>query len=284
VAPLGVLASRDDDEVLRSVEADIVVHGTHPRLARVEPELAKIVGAGLNVVTLTEEAGYPWNSHPDESRRLDALAKENGVSILGTGVSPGFIWDSFPSVFSLVSSTITAIKLRRRTTLSFLSDTTLSQMGIGLTESDFADAVKDGEVIGHVGSRQSLDMLGTALGWRLESFEEGLSSVVGYQGEEDDPRARDDRVCGFDQTASAVYDQGTADIALSARLGITETFDEIELVGSPARILRITPAVEAVATTQAVVANVIPAVIRAEPGLRTMLDLPLAGARLAATA
>lgn len=282
VGPLGVLASTDADEVLGSVDADIAVHATHPRLAVVEPELAAIVDAGLNVITTTEEAAFPWGSHPEEAGRLDEQAKSRGVSILATGVSPGFIWDSLVSVFALGSSGISAIKLRRRTTMSYLSDGTLGQMGVGLTASEFEEAVQAGDVFGHVGSRQSLDMVGTALGWKPVSFEETLVGVVGYEGDADeDVRPVDpERVCGFDQTAHGVFDRGAIEVTLAARLGIRDTYDEIELVGPNPRLLRITPAVEAMVTTHAMVANVLPAVVGAQPGLRTMLDLPLAGARL----
>jgi hypothetical protein len=67
-------------------------------------------------------------------------------------------------------------------------------------------------------------------------------------------------------------------VLLEPRLDLRETFDEIEVVGSPSGCLRIVPAVEPVATAQAVTVNVIPAAVHAEPGLRTMLDVPV-GAR-----
>jgi 4-hydroxy-tetrahydrodipicolinate reductase len=274
IGPIGVVASRDEDEVLAGLDADIVVHATKPRLVAVEPELKKIVEAGVNVVTLTEEAAYPWNSHPEESGRLDALAKSQDVSILATGVNPGFIWDTLVGVFTLGSRDVSEIKLRRRTTLSFLSDQTLGQMGVGLSLSEFEVAVARGDVIGHLGTRQSLEMLGVALGWRLQTFEETLAAVA----VDDENEA--DRVCGFRQLAKAVFDGGSIEVTLEPRLDLDETYDEIELVGAPDRRLRIVPAVEPVATAQAVAVNVLPSVIRAEPGLRTMLDLPFPSARL----
>lgn len=282
VGPLGVLASTDQDAVLGGTEADIVVHATHPRLAIVESELTKIIEAGLNVVTLTEEAAFPWGSHPEESTRLDELARSRGVSILGTGASPGFIWDSLVAVFTLGFADVSEIKLRRRTTMSFLSDATLGQMGVGLTQSEFDDAVRSGDVFGHVGSRQSLEMVGAALNWSPLRFEETLAGVVGYEDDvpEDVRPVGPDRVCGFNQTAHATFDKGSIEVTLTARLGIRDTYDEIEIVSSLPRVLRIAPAMEGVATAQAVVVNVLPSVICAAPGLRTMLDLPLAGARL----
>ena len=273
IGPIGIFASKDEDAVLSDVEADIVVHATRPLLATVEGELAKILGAGLNVVTLTEEAAYPWNSHPDEAGRLDALAKSHDVSLLATGVNPGFIWDTLIGVFTLGSREISQIKVRRRTTLSFLSKQTLSEMGLGLPLADFDAAVARGEVIGHVGTRQSFEMLGVALGWRLQTFEETLAGVA-------DNKIEPGRVRGFRQLAKAVFDGGSIDLTLEPLLDHQETYDEIELLGSPDRLLRMAPAAEPMSTAQAVAVNVLPAVIRAEPGLRTMLDLPFPSARL----
>lgn len=275
IGRLGVTASLDEDAVLDSVEADVALHATKPWLTTVEPELARLVEAGLNVVTLTEEAAYPWGSHPEESRRLDALARLRGVSILATGVNPGFIWDTLPAVLTLGSAEISKIRLRRRTTLSFLSDATLAQMGIGLSREDFDAAVACGDVIGHLGTRQSVELLGAALGWNLGAFAESLSCVV-------DEDAEPPRVCGFRQVATATFDSGTVDVLLEPRLGLAESVDEIELVGTPPRLLRIEPAVEPIATAQAVAVNALPAVVEAEPGFRTMLDLPLPSARLRA--
>ena len=180
IGPIGIFASKDEDAVLSDVEADIVVHATRPLLATVEGELAKILGAGLNVVTLTEEAAYPWNSHPDEAGRLDALAKSHDVSGAwqagSTRDSSGTPWWG---TFSLGSRSISEIKIRRQTTLSFLSKQTLAQMGIGLTAANFDAAVASGEVLGHVGTRQSLELVGASFGWELESFEESLTGVEG---------------------------------------------------------------------------------------------------------
>jgi 4-hydroxy-tetrahydrodipicolinate reductase len=271
IDPLGVRASTDADAVLAGVEADVAVHATHPHLSVVEPELAQLVEAGLDVLTLTEEAAYPWASHPQEAARLDALAKGKGVSLLASGINPGFLWDTLVGVFTLGSRAISAISIQRRTTLSALSEQTLAQMGIGLTVGEFEAAVARGDVFGHVGTRQSLELVGTALGWRLESFEETLNGV---------PEPGGDRVTGFRQLARAVFDGGSIEVRLEPRLWLEDTYDEIEFRGTPYRRLRITPAMEPMSTAQAVAVNLLPAVRAAAPGLRTMLDVPLPSARL----
>ena len=48
---------------------------------------------GVNVVTTAEEMSYPKAGEPELTAKMDAVARENGVSILGTGVNPGLIMD-----------------------------------------------------------------------------------------------------------------------------------------------------------------------------------------------
>ena len=50
---------------------------------------SRAVKAGANVICIAEKLAYPWASDPEWAERFDALAKEHGVSILGTGVNPG---------------------------------------------------------------------------------------------------------------------------------------------------------------------------------------------------
>jgi 4-hydroxy-tetrahydrodipicolinate reductase len=55
----------------------------------------------------------------------------------------------------------------------------------------------------------------------------------------------------------------------------TETGDYIFLKGTPEVNMKITPEVEGGLGTIAMCVNMIPQVINAEPGLKTMIDLPV---------
>lgn len=86
----GVIVSDDADAVLRDSGANIAILTTNSYLADHEPFVERCVRAGVNVITIAEEALHPWRTSPGAAARLDALAKEHGVSIFGGGHEDAF--------------------------------------------------------------------------------------------------------------------------------------------------------------------------------------------------
>ena len=69
----------------------IVVIATTSWTKEQMPDLKKILSAGINCISIAEELAAPEAQSPELAAELDDLAKERGVSILGTGVNPGFV-------------------------------------------------------------------------------------------------------------------------------------------------------------------------------------------------
>ena len=61
-----------------------------------------IVSQKVNVVATAEEMSYPKAQEPELAAEMDRLAKENGVSILGTGINPGLIMDLLVLILKLL--------------------------------------------------------------------------------------------------------------------------------------------------------------------------------------
>ena len=110
---LGVLASVNENEVLPKVKADIVFHATSSSLKHVIYQLESIMKAGSNVVSTCEELAYPWTRQADLAREIDRIAKDNSVTVLATGVNPGFVMDTWPILMTAVCKDVKKIKVVR---------------------------------------------------------------------------------------------------------------------------------------------------------------------------
>lgn len=56
---------------------------------KVFPKIKTVLEKKINVVTTAEEMACPQAQNPELAAEIDKIAKENGVSVLGTGINPG---------------------------------------------------------------------------------------------------------------------------------------------------------------------------------------------------
>jgi 4-hydroxy-tetrahydrodipicolinate reductase len=82
---MGVLIDDDPDRVLASRQADIAVIAVASYMSDMYEHLRRCAAHGVNAVTISEEALYPWNTSPMATAELDRLARQNGVTLTGTG-------------------------------------------------------------------------------------------------------------------------------------------------------------------------------------------------------
>ena len=91
----------------------VVTHTTSSSLARCLPELLAAVEAGAHVVSSCEELSYPWLQAPEAAATIDAAARAAGVSVVGTGVNPGFAMDYLPVVLSGAAKRVDSVSVHR---------------------------------------------------------------------------------------------------------------------------------------------------------------------------
>ena len=82
----GVKIEADADKVFASCDADIAIVTIFSYMEEMEEFLATCARHGVNAITTCEEAIYPWNTAAAITNRLDRLAKDNGVTITGSGM------------------------------------------------------------------------------------------------------------------------------------------------------------------------------------------------------
>ena len=180
VTVLGPFGRDARDDALRS-GADVVVIATTSFLAQVADDIFDAVDAGSNVITTAEEAAYPWGNDVAIARRLDALARSRGVSILGAGLNPGFVFDAMVLTAAGVVERLDAVRAERVVDLSGFGAAVLSRIGVGHSPDAFADGVRCGTVTGHIGFPQSMRVVAGRLGVEIERIERDLEPILAEQ-------------------------------------------------------------------------------------------------------
>lgn len=275
---LGVTVVEKVSVALKKTKADVVLHTTSSYIPVFFPQLVGIVSAGLSVVSSSEELFYPYLRGSRESKKLDALAKQKGVVILGTGVNPGFVMDTLPVVLTAVCQRVDSVKVTRIVDASTRRMPLQRKIGVGITPEEFRAKTKTGR-FGHVGLCESLVFTASALGWQLDTVEETIEPVLA-------PRAfrteffkvKKGNVAGLRQVARGIAnDRVLLTYELQMAAGSTDPHDRVEISGVPNLHVRVNGGTPGDLATPAMLINAIPRVLTAKPGLLTMRDLTLPG-------
>lgn len=255
----------------------VAVHTTSSFLAQVTPQLGELAETGLNVVSTAEELSYPWWHHPAEAEKIDAAARRAGITVLGTGVNPGFVMDLLPVCLSGVTVSVEAVQVERVVDAGLRRGPLKRKIGAGITVEEFEQRKATG-AFGHIGLVESVAMIAAAFGWELDAIESELRpkiAEVAYTSA--DLTVPPGRVLGIDQVAVGRERSGRERIRLHLEMyaGAPAAHDTIRLSGEPPLTLTIPGGTPGDIATAGVVINAISAVLAAPPGLTTMLDLPV---------
>lgn len=274
--PLGVPVSASLAQALERAPADVALLCTGSYLSQVAPQVEALIEAGLHVVTTCEELAYAPVHNPELAQRLDGLARERGVSVLGAGVNPGFAFDALIMTLSATCRRVTGVRATRVLDAGSRRFPLQQKVGAGLSREEFQALVDAGKVR-HVGLLESLNLVADAFGWPLDRTEEITQGVI---AERDVTTAYltapAGSVAGVHQIGRG-YRDGRAVIELELKMyvGAPESFDAIRIEGDPGIDMKISGGIAGDPATAALAVNLIGSLERAPRGLVTMKDLSI---------
>jgi hypothetical protein len=296
--PIGVTATSSVDEAL-AIDADCVVYA--PVLA--DPKVvARILRSGKNLVT---PVGWVY-PQPEHVAELEAAAREGGATLHGTGIHPGGITERFPLMISALSNAVTHVRAEEFSDIRTYAapEVVRDVMLFGKPPEEARTSIMT-TVLGH-GFKQSVRMVAAEMGFAIEpelrtshevavatapiaspigTIERGLVAAQRFRWE--------GLVAGKPVIVAAVnWFMGQEHLDPAWTFGPEGERFEVEITGDPPVLLTfhaLHPASieEGLRRNRGIVAtamhcvNSVPYVCRAEPGIRTYLDLPLIAGRAA---
>jgi 4-hydroxy-tetrahydrodipicolinate reductase len=279
--PCDVVMSTDFEKVLAEAKPDVVCINTQSNLHEVTGQVHPAIRSGADVICIAEKISYPWASDPDWAETVDAMAKEQGVSVLGTGINPGFMLDALIVMWSSVCLRIDSIKATRVNDLSPFGPTVMKGQGVGTTVQEFEAGVADGSIVGHIGFPESIMLIARALKWEIDEIVETREPIV-TSVERSTPHVHvaPGDVAGCRHIGKG-YSKGELKIELihpqqiHPHLEGQDTGDYIEIHGDPDVNMANKPEIPGGKGTYASTGNYIPLMKDAPAGMLTVVDMPL---------
>jgi 2,4-diaminopentanoate dehydrogenase len=274
-APWGVKVSSDAQEVLEQA-ADVVIHSTSSSLPKVMDQLIACLEAEACIVSTCEELSYPYRTYPELSAKLDSVAKDWGVALVGTGVNPGFVMDKLVVTLAAVSQRVEHAKALRIVDASKRRLPLQKKIGAGMSTDEFRAKVAAG-VIKHVGLPESVAMVADSLNLPVEEITETIEPVVARDRVQTEfLTVEPGQAAGVHQIARGVGGgKELVYLELQMYVGAKDPADTVELKGHPNISLVIPGGSHGDIATASVVVNSIPVILDAPAGLRTSRDLPI---------
>lgn len=266
----------DPKRLLRKVKAHVAIVCTGSSVRAVKPLILTLVQKGLHVVSTCEELSFPVPAHEAAWKELDRAARARKVSVLGTGVNPGYVMDALVLMLTAPCARVNRVSVTRVVDAASRRLPLQRKVGAGLNLAQFRRALTEGAVR-HVGLVESAHMIGAGLGWKLEKVEETIEPAIA-------PRDLDTEYLRVPAGASAGIKQSVrayrnGDLAISLDLhmyvGAEQPRDHVLVDGEPRVDVTIAGGTPGDLATGAIVLNSIPKLMAAPAGLVTMKDLPL---------
>src|SRR5690606_5911845 len=161
--PLPLLAS-DLAACLLSVRPDVVLQATAYDSKEILQAIHAAAAAGADLISINGMIDAD-TLEPELHEKIDTIAREAGIRVLGVGAIPGFFSDLLPLVLTGGCSEVEAIRFRRRSDYSKWGPAVARRYGFGLSPEEFDAATKSGSITLFKSLWQSAFFIARELRW-----------------------------------------------------------------------------------------------------------------------
>ena len=265
------------EELSRANKPDVILHTAGSKADVSIQQIKPMAQAGVSVVSSCEELLVPRFRAPQLAEELDAICKQHGARVLGTGVNPGFVMDLLPICMTGVSRTVEHIYAQRVVNASTRRQPLQKKIGSGLDPDEMRRLFSEGKA-GHAGFLESLALIGHAMGWQFtETYELFEPVVAPYDIQTKFFSVKKGQCCGIhQQVVGKVGNVQRVHMDLRMYLDARDPHDAIRITGGagePPLEVRIHGGVAGDHATVASLVNAIPRVLKSPPGVLMMTDV-----------
>lgn len=269
--PMGVEVTEDIDVL---ANADVVIHATGSHLDKVYTQIVSVLNMGIDVVSTCETLAYPYYRYPVLAVKLNELAQDQGVAVIGTGINPGFLLDTLVTVIASSITQVKYVKAIRSVDASKRRESFRKKMGLGLDTKTVENMLRKGELTGHVGYAESVYLIAHAGDLQLTKVVEDQKPLEAEETVEIAGLRIEKGFCkgvkGY--AAGFLRDREVIKVEFQAYLGAPE-YEEITVVGKDYTVTWRSSGTPGDQGTAAIVLNVAEKIRRLSPGLHLMTDL-----------
>ncbi len=151
-----ITSTHDAEEMLKNTKPDICIITTMSLFNDIYSALELCARLGVNAITTCEEAFYSMNSNPVSTKAIDAIAKQTGCTITGSGYQDVY-WGELISAIAASTQRITKIKGSSSYNVEDYGIALAKAHGAGLTLEEFDSEIASADRMTEAERKQLID-------------------------------------------------------------------------------------------------------------------------------
>ena len=162
------------ESALRAASPDVCIVATRTQFREVYDQLLTAARLGIDCITLSEEAFYPWTTEPELARRVDEAAREHSCVVTASGMN-----DTLAAWLLKLLAASSAQVTKLRWTIQYNADDggrLAREHGVGSERKQFEREV--GARGASFYSRPIVEWLRAAFGWKDGAIEQRYRPII----------------------------------------------------------------------------------------------------------